>query len=178
MILVFCFKMKKIPVYIYLFIISFLCVACPYESVIPIDTPKVPIDKNLIGVWKEAGHTGEPNNYDIRKFDDFTYLITENTYRKQEHTLEQKKFKGHISMIENTPFLNIKMVKDSANLTVSDNYFLYKLDVQKDKLKLLPLSQYIREQFTNPIDLQAFIQKHQHLSFFYAEESEYVKVND
>jgi hypothetical protein len=170
--------MKKRVIYLYLFIISFLCVACPYESAIPIDSPKIPIDKNLIGVWKEAGHTDEPNNYDIRKFDDFTYLITENTYRKQDRALEQKKFKGHISVVENSIFLNIKMVKDSFNLTVSDNYFLYKIDIQKDKIKMLPLSQYIREQFTNPADLQAFIKKYQALSFFYAEESEYAKVND
>jgi hypothetical protein len=159
-------------------IICFLCFACPYESVTPIDQPQIPINKTLIGVWKEEGQTEEPNNFDIRKQDEFTYLITENTYRKQDKTLEQKKFKGYLSIIDNASFLNIKMIKDSTNLTVSDNYFLYKIENKENKIRLLPLSQYIREQFSTSKELQEFIRKYQNLSFFYAEESLYIKVND
>jgi hypothetical protein len=162
--------------YLFLLMILFLCTACPYESVQPIGEPTVPISKALIGVWKDA--VGEPDNYDIRKFDDFTYLITENTYRKEDKALEQKRFKAHLSLLDGNTYLNIKMIKDSVNVTISDNFFLYKITIQDKKMTLHPLSQYIKEQFDTPADLQGFIRKYQDLSFFYATESEYVKVND
>jgi len=70
------------------------------------------------------------------------------------------------------------MIKDSVNITISDNFFLYKIAIQDKKMTLYPLSQYIKEQFDTPADLQGFIRKYKNLSFFYATESEYVKVND
>ncbi len=161
-----------------LFVVLFLCTACPYESVQPIGEPTVAINKALIGVWKNEVEREEPDNYDIRKFDDFTYLITENTYRKEDKALEQKHFKAHLSLLDGSTYLNIKMIKDSINITISDNFFLYKIAIQDKKMTLYPLSQYIKEQFDTPADLQGFIKKYQNLSFFYATESEYVKVND
>lgn len=163
---------------LYLFCVLFLCTACPYESPLPIDKPLVPINKALIGVWKSEAEREEPDNYDIRKFDDFTYLITENTYRKEDKKLEQRQFKAHLSNLEGQVYFNIKMIKDEVNITVSDNFFLYKIEIQEKKMVLYPLSQYIREQFGTSVELQAFIKKYQHLSFFYATESEYIKVND
>lgn len=158
--------------------ILLLCTACPYESYLPIDKPNLAIKKALIGVWKSATEREEPDNYDIRKFDDFTYLITENTYSKEDKKLEQKHFKAHLSTLEGNLYFNLKMIKDEVNITVSDNFFLYKIEIQDTKMTLYPLSQYIKEQFSTSAELQGFIKKHQNLSFFYATESEYIKVND
>ena len=155
-----------------------VCTACPYESAISIDSPKVAVNKALIGVWKKETEREEPNNYDIRKADEFTYNITENIYKKEDRSLQQKRYSAFVSVLEGKMYLNVKMIKDSVNITVSDNYFLYKIELQDAKLKLMPLSQYIRERFEKPLELQNFIKKYQELSFFYAEHEDYVKVND
>lgn len=169
--------MKKIVLSL-LIVITFICTACPYESAISIDKPKIAINKTLIGTWKSIDARQEPDNYDIRKAGDFIYHITENTYSKEDRSLKQKKYTAFISELDGKSYLNVKMIKDSINVTVSDNYFLYQIELKDRNLKLLPLSQYIREQFINPVELQNFIKKYQSLSFFYGEHSEYIKVND
>ncbi len=168
---------------LFLPLLVLLCTACPYESPVFIDKPQLLVNPTLIGVWKNESERENPDNFDIRKADDFTYLITENTYRKEDRALLQKRYRAHISQVDGKQFLNVKMIKDSVNVTVSDNYLLYKIEIQGtqktiQKITLLPLSQYIREQFMQTTELQAFISKHQHLSFFYGEYSEFVKVND
>jgi hypothetical protein len=163
---------------LYLFVILFFCTACPYESTIPIGNPQVLVNKDLIGVWKNEVEREAPDNYDIRKATDFTYLITENMYKKDDRSLQQKRYHAFVSVLEGKTYLNVKMIKDSINITVSDNYFLYKIELQERKLKLMPLSQYIREQFKQATDLQDFIGKYQDLSFFYGEHSDFIKVND
>ena len=161
-----------------LFIILVLCTGCPYESAIPIDKPKVMVDKALLGIWKDEDARGEPDNYDVRKADDFTFIITENTYSKEDRSLQQKRYSAFVSVVDGASYMNIKMIKDSVNITVSDNYLLYKIELKDKKLKLLPLSKYIKEQFDNSVDLQNFIKKYQNLSFFYGDHSSLVKVND
>jgi hypothetical protein len=166
-----------------LLLIVLLCTACPYESQIFIDKPTTAVDTTLLGVWKNESEREKPDHFDIRKADEFTYLITENTYRKEDRILLQKRYKGHISLVDGKQYLNIKMIKDSINITVSDNYLLYKVEMELEdkaqkKIILLPLSQYIREKFVGVTELQAFIKQYQHLSFFYGERTAFIKVND
>lgn len=162
--------MKKILNYSILFAILFICTACPYESATPIDTPKFPIDENLIGQWKEKGDVGK-NFYDMQKLDNQRYSLIENTLNENAEAFTQKEFIAHISQVDGQTFLNIQSKKKLQT------FMLYKIDFSADKkqITLSPLSEHIREKFSNSKDLRQFISTHKNLSFFYGQEMVLVK---
>ena len=82
--------------------------------------------------------------------------------------------------MDNEIFLNVSPAPTIESGDVvgikSETYFLYKIKFQgADSLLLVEVSQYIREQFINSVELEAFVKKYKDLSFFFGEETLYIK---
>ncbi len=163
-------KHQKIYHYFVLLLVLFCCTGCPYESVIPIDSPQIPIDETVLGKWKDAESTNK-DFYEFKKLDTYHYLIIENTLDEALEVYRKEEYTGHLSLVAGTLFWNLKTDKGNKG------YLLYKVEFSKDKqqVALLPLSEHIKEKFENSKDLQAFIAKYQDLSFFYGKAMAFVR---
>jgi hypothetical protein len=157
-------------VYLSLLLLVCICTACPYESSVAIDTPKFPIDTNLLGQWKEKDAQNK-DFYEIKSLDAYQYSIVENTLNESIEAYQQKEYVGYISQVDGQTFLNLQ---DKNKMKT---YLLFKLDLSTDKklLTLLPLSEYIREKFANAKDLREFISRNKQFSFFYGKEMLFVR---
>jgi hypothetical protein len=163
--------MKKLLNYALLLIILLCCTACPYESVVPIDVANLAIDETILGNWKEQDSSNK-DFFAIKKLDNQRYTIIENTLNESLEVFEKKEYQAYLSNIDAVLFLNLQAKKDNKT------FLLYKIEVSADKkqLILLPLSEYIKEKFTNSTELRSFISKNKNLSFFYGKEMVLVKM--
>jgi len=144
---------------------------CPYASTVPIDVPKIKVNKKLIGKWIKTSDLSKenPNYYEIEKHDKYLYRITDNSYNSMDSTYSQEIYISHISDLEGNSFMN--MQQDG-----SGDYFLHKIVLAENVLTFVEVTENIDEKFNTSEELRAFIQKHMNLSFFYTkEEVQYTK---
>ena len=154
-----------------LLVLVFLCIACPYESPVPISDPTVEIDKRMIGKWKKD--MNGKDFYKIEKEDKLTYKIEENTYNSSDEKFEKHYYHAYISKVNEVDFLNVKGAKNEKSMMSSDNYYLYKLQfIDDNNFRLYPVSDYITEKFSSSADLAAFVAKYMNLSFFYSKSED------
>lgn len=147
--------------------------ACPYSSVVPIDTPAVKVQNELLGKWVKVGDESNvnPNYFIISKQDDFKYKISKNEYNSYDSTYKETVFISHISKIDNFQFMN--MQQDGAG-----DYFLYKLELNQNDFSLFEITDNIDEKFNTSPELKSFVKKNMGLSFFYnKDEEKYNKSN-
>jgi len=152
--------MKNITLFIGALLVSVLFTACPYESIVAIDTPSAPINQKLIGNWKPQ----ESNEvYKISKHNDFTYAIDlEKDNAKTEH------FFAHISIVNGVNFLNLNEIKPDSK---EKKYILYKVELTDDNtLKVSPLTENIREKFASSEELKKFISENMKNSYFFEKD--------
>ncbi len=107
----------------------------------------------------------------IKKLDKYQYQINDFKFDNDKREYISENYKAHSSTIDNEIFLNISPIESEKT-----TFFIYKIEFQgADSLHLVEVSQYIREQFHNSVDLEAFVIKYKDLSFFFGEESLYIK---
>lgn len=154
-----------------LLVLLFCCTACPYESQVPIDSPQISIDETLLGKWKDAESTNK-DFYELKKLDNQRYAIIENTLDETLEVYRKEEYTGYLSLVSGMLFWNLKTSKPDKG------YLIYKVEFTKDKQQftLLPLSDNIKEKFSNSQDLKAFIDKYKALSFFYGKEMNFVRI--
>lgn len=154
--------MQKLKYMILLASLSIFFGACPYESTVPIDSPQIRIDSQLLGDWKDS--KDEKELYQIKSLDSFIYEIIK--YNKDERG--ETKYNAYISVINTTKFLNLWEIKsDQSNST----YNLYKIEKMDSKLLIISeVTENIIEKFTTSEALKIFINENMHHSFFYNKE--------
>ena len=76
--------MQKLKYMILLASLSIFFGACPYESTVPIDSPQIRIDSQLLGDWKDS--KDEKELYQIKSLDSFIYEIIK--YNKDMKKIE------------------------------------------------------------------------------------------
>jgi hypothetical protein len=162
--------MKKFTHFLFLLPLIWLCTACPYNSKVPIDEAKIKINDAIIGSWEKS--VNSKDYVEVKKLNEFTYLVEQFTAHETNRTFERKEYHAHISVVNNQQFLNVKRVPLANSPSSSENgFFLYKIEMPKtDEVRLTPLTEFIREQFTDSQSLRKFIEKHMNLSFFYEKE--------
>ena len=155
-------KMKKLLQFILLVGSCFLIVGCPYETDVPIDTPSVKIDPNLLGNWVDRDNVNE--TYTVSRQDDFIYHIV--VTQKEEN--ESENYLAYTSVVNKTMFLNISKTEPSDN---SPAFILYKIELKNDQwITLTEVTDNIDETFTSSQELKKFISKNMSNSYFYGKD--------
>jgi len=158
--------------------IYLLITACPYESSVALTSPSEKFIPELLGKW--VVHGGKGDHVVINKLNTYQYQINDYKFNNDTREYISKNYRAHSSSIDNDILLNISPVSimesgDSLDVK-SETYFLYKIKFQgTDSLLLVEVSQYIREKFINSAELEAFVKKYKDLSFFFGEESLYIR---
>jgi len=143
--------------------------ACPYESPVPITPPSEQLIPSLLGKWVIAG--SDRDYVQIQKLNQFHYQITNFEYDDIGDNITKTIYRAHSSTLGRDIFLNISPV-DSEKET----YFLYKIEFQgSDSLLLVEITDRIREKYSNSVELETFVKKYKDLSFFYGDETVYIK---
>lgn len=159
-----------------LVICAFFFLGCPYGSEVPIDsTPEAPIIKDLIGTWAESDSASK--RYVIKSENDFVYTIEEFQKDSKSGKYDQvTAYSAYLSNINSTFFLNVKEKEGSNNIFYTSNYYFYKLQVFKDSVILTPVTEYIRETFSNSVDLKSYFNANMNNSYFYAQDQKYFRI--
>ena len=157
--------------------IYLLITACPYESSVPLASPSEKLIPELLGKW--IIHDGKGDHVVITKLNTYQYQINDFKFDNDKREYISENYRAHSSTIDNEIFLNVSPAPIIGGDVVgieSESYFLYKIKFQgADSLLLVEVSQYIREQFINSVDLEKFVKKYKDLSFFFGEENLYIK---
>ena len=149
--------------------IYLLITACPYESSVPLASPSEKLIPELLGKW--IVHDGKGDHVVIKKLNTYQYQINDFKFDNDKREYISENYKAHSSTIDNEIFLNISPIESEPT-----TFFIYKIEFQgTDSLHLVEVSQYVREQFHRSVDLEAFVIKYKDLSFFFGEESLYIK---
>ena len=147
---------------------AFILFACPYESVVPIDSPTVPLDKKLIGTWKKLN--AEDESYVISERDEYTFNIE----KRGKSESDTEHFWGYESHVDGIRFLNILRVGPIDTLS---KFFFYKIDLNTDSIRLFELTENIDEEFSTSASLKNFISINlKNTYFFNKEEINYIRV--
>ncbi len=159
--------MKKLVALTGIVSLAILLCSCPYESVVPIDEPRVKINPKILGTWEE---TEDHDVYKVSRKDDFTYSIdvTENKDNKANH------FIAFLSTVNGATFLNLSEIKPADS---GKKYALYKIEMPGDDMvKIFAVSDNIREQFTSSQDLKKFIATNMKNSYFLEREVSFHRI--
>ncbi|MBX2840715.1 MAG: hypothetical protein KTR26_03015 [Flammeovirgaceae bacterium] len=162
--------MKYIKNLIYISVVLLLCTGCPYKSFVPISAEGDLVDLDLLGKWQKEEE--EDIYYIIEKSSDKLYKIVENAYNPEEDAFEITIYEGIMNTLDGEQFLSVY----NASTEEDEEYFLHKIEISdKDHFVLFPVSNYIREEFKTSEELQEFILKNKHLSFFFGTEEGFVR---
>ena len=158
--------------------IYLLITACPYESSVPLTSPSETLIPELLGKW--VVHGGKGDHVVINMLNTYQYQINDYKFNNDKREYIAKNYRAHSSTIDNETFLNISpipIIEGGDTIGVNpETYFLYKIKFQgTDSLLLVEVSQYIREKFINSAELEAFVKKYKDLSFFFGEETLYIR---
>jgi hypothetical protein len=119
-----------------------ICTACPYETNVPIDTPKFPVEQRFLGTWRLK--SGSKNYFRIARHDTRRYRVEEYAYNAQTGNYQIRYYAGHITYLKGVPFLNIKVLEGKEDTAVAplDQYYLYKINVLGSReIELIYLSE-------------------------------------
>lgn len=153
-----------------------LFTACPYQSDVPISEPETAVTEDLLGKWvKESDNTEEeyPEYFVIEKKSQYIYKIIKYSYDQEDSVYTDTPHDAHISLVKGNEFLNMHLDEETD---MASGFGLYKLERKKESFTLFELSNNIDEKFENSKQLEKFVKKYMHLSFFYnTGEETYIK---
>jgi hypothetical protein len=162
--------MWKRPVAIVLMFTALFLWGCPYESVVPIDDPSIPIDRGLFGKWQR---TGEEKSYaslsKLSRTDSASYQLVYNSWTTEHRSYDVKIFKAWLSRVNETWFINIQPQMKSVG-----NFYLcaFQCNNTQDTIRLRPILEEGSPKFSKSEDLKKWIlQKMGNRDFFDSEES-------
>jgi hypothetical protein len=159
--------LKKLKTGLLGLFIALICTACPYQTPVPISEATLPIDEALLGKWKDDVNN-KKEFIEITKKDATHYCIVQHTLNEELQVFEKNEMSGHLSKVNDTLYINL----------LQRNGFFHPYKIQKitnKHIKLFPLSDHIKEKFEQSAELQSYIIKYQHLSFFFGNEMEMLK---
>ncbi len=164
----------KTKIFSYIFIVAVATVlfGCPYQSNIPVDSPKEEVLGKLMGQWAQPSQikNDNPTYYVVTKFDNFRYKIVEHSYSTSDSAYNEKIYVAHTTTIDKVPFLNMQELG-------KDKYDIYKLEISDSEFSLIEVTDNIDETFTNSKDFIKFIKKNMKNSYFYNNnEKKYVRM--
>ena len=113
-------------------------------------------DPRLIGTFEQ------------KSSEDYRYIVTKagNEFKiekKNKKSGDATVYKGFLSDVKGTMFMNIY-----ENGSASPSYYLYKVDFStKGQVKLIGITENVKETFSSSEELKAFIEKYMSLSFFF-----------
>lgn len=166
--------------------IAILVTACPYSSEVPLSTPGEKIPQQLIGKWLSPSDAEKeeenkkmmpeyrkkltPTFYVISGIDKNSMKIEKHEFQSSDSSYSVKLNTAHVTTIGGVKFLNVKPNDENK-------YYFYKMVFPAgNKLELYPVSDYIKETFTDSKSIYSFFGKYKELSFFYSSKEEYQKV--
>lgn len=162
--------MKK---FFYLMTLTCMYIAmtgCPYESNVPIDKAQVKVNDSWLGVWEERENAS--STYTISNLDGFSYKIIKKS--KTELDAEPSVYNAYVSMIGSDTYLNLWEISE---WNTEPGFYIYKIQVDGSRMKMIELTENIDEKFTSSADLKAFIEKNSKLSFLFSkDEEEFLKI--
>ena len=149
--------------------------ACPYKSKVPIEIPNQEINKELLGKWiKKADKDNKNPEYFMisKRNEKFKCNIVKFEYQSSDSTYKETKYITHFTTIKKVLFLNMQKENE-------DDFYLHRLDLNKNEFTLFELTDNIDEKFISSKKLKKFIKENMNHSFFYnKEEKKYVKVEE
>ncbi len=154
--------MKKGYIYMTLLSALFLCncIGDPYYSKYMVGEP-IEFADQIIGTWSEMENNTTDCHYIIvEKENSEKVFISEFIYDGATGTHEEYNYYGFITKFNNEYFLNAKS---------SDGYYLYKFVPSADKIKVFPVSKYIKKKFISAYEFEGFVKENMHLGFFYGD---------
>lgn len=157
-------KIFSLTVFPVLLLIAILNTGCPYQSSYPVDSPNVKVDIALLGRWEDAtgstSFSSEKPVYVVTKKSDYVYAIETTSYDLNSETNEYEKnvtyYEGHVSLINDTKFLNVKQISSEIE---GDSYYIYKMEVAGNNCILSEVSSCIEKKFSSSSELKAFLLK-------------------
>lgn len=168
--------MKKLFVFILLAALPVLFLGCPYSSKVAIDSqPTLKIDERMIGTW---GITDTAITfYEFDKLNDNEYLIKEYSRDKDKEAKVTSKYSAFLSEINKVTFLNVKQLPEKDNFSLfGEEYYFYKITFELGVIISTPVTNFIKEEFSNPVDLRNFFSENMKNSYFFQEDSRYIKI--
>jgi len=158
--------MKKLLQSVAVCLCCLLLYGCPYESHVPIDVPKIPVEEKLLGQWVTDAESY--NEYFITKAGSTQYRV-----QQRSITGDTSWYLAHLSEVKGVTFLNL--YSDSTG-----TYYLYRINLNTAaaKCSLIPVSVAISERFSTSAALRRYVEKHMNLRSFYndSDAEEFVKL--
>lgn len=163
--------MKKYFLNLLIISLLFLCMACPYQSNVPLSEKGMVIDDYFLGKWTNKNQINK-DFFAILQHNDHQYKIEENVYSEADKSFSQKTYLASISDIDGQLYFNVKPSE------TEELYLIYRLKKGTDQITLSPLTENIKESFKSVADFQNFVRKHKDLSFFYGKDQVFKRLKD
>lgn len=147
---------------------AILFMGCPYSSSIALSDPSYKISDNLIGTWELSGNS-DGDKFEVKRTSGTTVEIIKTMGYDQSQTT----FDAHITDIAGTLFLNAREGGDEYG-----SYYFYKIEKDGEyKIRLIPVTSYIRETFETAEEMRNFFESNMQNSYFFTTEDElYYKI--
>lgn len=131
---------------------------CPYESQVPIDKPRIPVDERMLGAWLSDDQSY--NRYTVSRASEYEYKVLQ-----RATTGNTSRYKAHLTDVRGATFMNL--YSDSTG-----TYYLYRVRINPDgsRMTLMPVTESLPGQFVSSEDLRSYIESHMNLKSFYKEE--------
>jgi len=122
----------------------FVLTGCPYSSEVPLEQATAKIDPVLIGKWVKKSTDENPKFYDVVKLNETLYNFVENEYSSSDKKYNKTEYKGHLTVIGTTKFLNLE--KDGK-------YYFHKIEMTNanQSFVLYEVTDNIDETFTSSL---------------------------
>jgi hypothetical protein len=150
--------------------IAIMMMGCPYSSEIALSEATTKAADNLIGTWELSGSPG--NFVEVKRAGGNSLEVTktEPGYEGSDPTVTI--YKGHLTDVNGTMFLNVKEDTDYAS------YYFYKLAKDGDfKMTVYSVTANVRETFTSSDEMKKFFASNMQNSYFYdSGEETYYKI--
>lgn len=168
--------MKKLFVFVFLAALPVLFLGCPYQSKVAIDSkPIIKIDERMIGKWGISDTA--LTYYEFGKLNDYEYLIKEYSRDKDKEAKVTSKYSAFLSEINNVTFLNVKQLPEKDNFSLfGEEYYFYKIVLEQGVIISTPVTNFIKEEFSNSENLRSFFADNMKNSYFFQEDSRYIKI--
>lgn len=147
--------------------LAFILFGCPYSSSVPITEANEAYPVEILGKWQDAD-ADSTSFYEVKKLSETIMQVIENTWNETDESWDKSDYLAHTSDVDGDLFLNVNQ---------DGTYYFYKIvSVSDTEAELWPLTEYIKEEFTESEALKAFVAEHKDLGFFYGEPVSYIKL--
>lgn len=162
--------MKNIFYSICFIAVSFVFMACPYKSSVPLaEKPSEAVQDKFLGEYEKKNSS--TYSYTVAKESAKMYKITETANSSKKEYF----YYGYTTTIDGNTFL--QTFKKPTSSTSKKSYYIYRLKPAKSGafVTLEPLTKNIREKFTSSSEFRRFVKNNQDLSFFFEKDEKYYK---